>query len=485
MEHIEESEASLGRTLFAIGLGGYIAFLPLNWLSLGSAGGLEVRLSHMASIFLMLAFVLLRWRGSLAIFREPLVLRFVFFFACYLLVLWSSTFTGKFHGSGLALIAKQAIFLGIMFVTFELVTNAPMGERSLARLIYFSAAIGIILFSIVAFVVFSLQGKNLLVEYYKAISHGDTQMLRHGFYRTLFGAQLASDDINVSFKNGLIGAFCSIYFLLLAFSRPALASSEGRMLWFIKWFCVFACGFFVLTSISRSNMLVFMIGTCLGLVPQIRNVSAWALTIPVLLVPGAIFGLIFAADQLLEAGGELWSRFESLGGDNRFEMFSKTFDAIGRSGSWLVGAGVGSKIDFGVNELQVHNLFLASWYEAGIPALVCAFLFYCTIAYVWSQLLLRYSGEWWPFESSQVWFASMLMLPLIRMMVGGQGGNMSVNDWFTVSIVMAIYCAARQQFDVEAEEEDEEKDEEFEDENAEHDGETYVGEYGESEEEYA
>ena len=482
MEYADESEHNLGRTLFAIGLGCYIAFLPLNWLSLGSAAGLEVRLSHVASVFLMLAFAVLRWRGSLAILQHALVLRFVFFFGCYLLVLASSTFTGEFHGQGLSLILKQAIFLGIMLVTFELVTDAPMDERSLAKVIYFSSAIGILLFIMVAVGVFALQGKNLVAEYAYAIVRGDTQMLRHGMFRTLFGLQLNSEDVNVSFKNGLVGAFCSIYFMVLAFGRPALAEERSnRVMWFTKWFCLLACAFFVLTSISRSNMLVFMIGTSLGMVPQFRNLSARALVVPVVVMPVAILGLMFAAEQVLDASGEMLDRFEQLTEDNRFEMFSRTIDKIGRSDSWVTGAGVGSKIDFGINELQVHNLFLASWYEAGIPALVFAFLFYSTLAYVWTQLVLRYPGEWWPFESAQVWFASMLTLPLIRMMVGGQGGNMSVNDWFSVSIVLAIYSAAQRQFgtdDMEEESEDGEQGESVDDDS-------YVDEYGESEEEYA
>lgn len=433
----------LGRGLFALGLGAYIAFLPLNWLSLGNVGGLEFRLSYLAVAIMSLALLILRWRGRLAIGRVPIVLRFTFVFSCYLAVLFSSTFTGEFHPEGLGTIVKQIISLLTFLVIVELVIDAPMEEHSMARLIYIASAIGLVLFIAVAFMVFASQGKNLFVEYVGAITRGDTTTLRFHIYRTLFSLQTNAEDVNVSMKNGLNGAFCVIYYLLLAFGAPS-ASSGSRWMPTIKWLGVLTCATIVVTSLSRSNVLVLMIGTVVGFIPSVRSLSSRILVLPTLLSPLVLVGLIFAAERLLEATDEvLVSRFQTLAEDGRVEMFSKAISEIAQADSWWLGAGVGSKVDYGSNEIQIHNLFLASWYEAGIPAFAFAFTFYLIVISAWVNLVFRYRDAWWPFECSPTWLAALITLPLIRMMVGGQGGNMSVNDWFAVAFVFAVYGSAQ------------------------------------------
>src|SRR5690606_21912118 len=102
-----------------------------------------------------------------------------------------------------------------------------------------------------------------------------------------------------------------------------------------------------------------------------------------------------------------------------------TYAARGISERWLWGHGTGVTVN---NGLRAHNLFLSSWYECGMFTFLASVAFFLLIVIAWGNNMLGWlrtpGGASRPIDPD--WLFALPVLPLVRSMVSGEGGNFTL-----------------------------------------------------------
>lgn len=421
--------------IYIVGLIGSVASLSMNWVVLGSVGGLTVRPSDIFAGMLIVSVLCLKGKRPIAIltFGPARMLAIAFLF--YLGALLLSLITGRFSGAGIALIAKHAMRFGVFLVLTELFLTVEFSRSRLIALLLFGSALGLAVFVAAATI---MLGWKVIPEYTQAVVSGDIRALQFGFYPRLFST--LSVESPTSLRNALCGSFCVYFFV----GTSAIANTRtDRWNWqrTVALLTAILSLFLVAASVSRSNLLILIAGIACFFLQFALALGQRAARIPrsvvvacLILMATSLAIVVPQVERLPEIATSYSHRVESIGSDGRVHMLNVAGNAI--AGNWLLGRGAASTFQFQRSTSQFHNMILAGWYEAGLLGLTSTVFFCATIGI----LLLRFVSvaDTSLKPSAHYWLAGLAFLPLVRTQVGGQGGMLSCNDWFALSVLLVF-----------------------------------------------
>jgi O-antigen ligase len=288
-----------------------------------------------------------------------------------------------------------------------------------------------------------------VLEYAKAVLSGNAKELQFGFYPVLFNykagvliSKETGDYTGASLRNTLIGSFI-LFLILIQLYKPIFDTKRDRLARYIRGTSVTFSGVLVLLSVSRSNILVLGLSLALaGIIFLLRTRRILSVRKMVMGLAGVLL-LSIALVQIgnyLEGGAKvIGERLAELTDNPRIEMYAIALEKI--EVSPLLGYGAGTEIP--KFEHQVHNLFLAAWFEGGLLTLVCALLFYFTILIYWIRTIIRVITQprTWRLPISVHWVLVLPILPLFRAQVSGQGGNFTLIEWTCLAFFFGYLAA--------------------------------------------
>jgi O-antigen ligase len=447
------------RRLPVFGLSGalfvlFMLTLPVPWIELVHLGKFSVKPVHVALLALSLNLLFshrLR-QGLIDVAAEawPFALAYAFYLA---FLLFSSAWGSYVYGtSGIGQGAKYVPYFIAFFIVAAYFSQYRM--LRLDRAVLLGGTLSIALFLSLFALVFTFVGKNLFIEYLKAIARGDAKALQFEFYGILFnyasGEVVTKENaefISVSLRNTLMGYFISLIVWIWAI-RPASGTSQ-RGSQAVRVVLSTICALLVLLSVSRSNILVLVVAFMLAFTGRafLENPKAeggWGIRI-------LIFGSVVVLGSLLVImvgaaasgfGDLLLDRIMALSRDPRLSQYEASLGYIDRAP--FFGYGIGAEVPgFG---LQVHNIFLAAWFQSGIVGLAGSLAFYGLIWAAWLQAALCFIRD--NQVSSRLarhWILALPILPLFRSLVGGEGGNFTLIEWACLASFFGLLVAYRRE----------------------------------------
>lgn len=369
---------------------------------------------------------------------------FLFFVTLQLLsILWVTP-----EGNVQFIVGKQlTYFLATLFIAAAL-----HGAHALIslRAIYFGLLAGLLAFGAVFAYLSSVIGDGLVSLIVRSFIEGNSAALQFGVFPSLFnfvdGGLIGKDDADfqgTALRNTLVGVF--VITAILFWCR-----SERLRGFFVASFpylgavVTVICGFFILASVSRSNMLVFILAACVVVFMRLlaKNTADKSTRSRATVLIVAIAGMAFVSGNLLlsliEGLSTIGSqRFGNVAEEPRLVMYGQALAAINRHP--FAGIGLGAELP--IFEHRVHNLFLAAWFEGGIPLLLgasamYAALFRSVLKCARAQYKLDENGQ----KSLLLNAGGILaisILPLFRPLISGDGGAFTLVEWFCIALLLA------------------------------------------------
>lgn len=413
----------------------FVAFAPINWITLINIGGLSVKYMHLAIIPITACILFAAFRTKIFSFIKDNG----FIISSFILLLFTNFVVTYINGvtypSSLTYIAKN-FFYCIYFVLFGAVIYFRMKKPSFEKEITYSNTISILVFTLVASLIFHAIGRNFLGDMANFFIKGDSISLRYDLFKTLFNTDSNADtEIAANLRNTLIGAFIYIHFS----SHYAYKNIESRFLKSLNIVCILFSAFFILASVSRSNILVLMVGYFIYFVGEIlinRNMKKLYQLIIVCFV-GLSFIVIFwpKIENAFSDSTEMISgRLGELEDDARWSLDAEAFD--GFTHNFLTGKGSGATLSDGHS---VHNFIIGSAYQAGIFGLLLSLFFYFGVVGK-IGINMRYCSNY----NASFFIISLTAIPLLRTMESGNAGTLSLVEWFCLGFFCAFVAVAKE-----------------------------------------
>lgn len=390
----------------------FVSFL-MPWLSLGNIlGGFELRFFHV-TIFLLIIKKVLQKRITIKVI--PNSSNFTALFLLLFILFFISSFWSKDIAHGISLFFKNVIY----FAYFILISDFFLNDKKnfYRRLIKVSkiSVLAFVFFNILASIVLK---ENILFNAVVGLFSNESSKINYEYFYRIVNFDITSltfkewkdQGFHVpSFRNVLGASLVIIYGILDFIKKPSI----NEIL--IKYFLIAL----VFLSQSRSTMLIFGLIFILKFI--VNNNLSKKLILTILLSPIlVIIGLFF-----VDAG--LFNRFLELSKDARIVMYIETIYEIADNS--VFGSGFGSLVYVNDKSYHVHNFLLASWLSVGIIGLFISFL-------ILLELILKTINKIkFNVKDYKFYFIyGFPMLILIRMMIGGNNGLPSFQDWTAMSI---------------------------------------------------
>jgi len=352
------------------------------------------------------------------------------------------------HGNFVYLLGKQtAYFLCALFLAGALTGHY---RYTALKAGYWGLLGGLVVFTAVFAYLADVLGSGVWAAVTGALFEGDANALQFKVFSMLFnfydGQLIAKGDADfqgTALRNTLVGVF--VVTSVLFWSRTENVLSD-RFLGtpYITVAVTLLCGFFTIASVSRSNIIVFVIAGGVVMVTSFfyqssqsrsRKKSRWFLLVAGLaglLVSGNLLAAFFQG--LANIGIE---RFGNFANEPRWVMYDDALRGIEQR--ILLGHGLGAEIEsFGH---RVHNLFLASWYEGGIVLFFSSAAMYLSL--LRSVVVIHLRSIALPdFGRGRLLLApggvaALSILPLFRPLISGEGGAFTLVEWFCVAVLLA------------------------------------------------
>lgn len=419
-----------------------IMFAPLSWISLTGVGDSSIKLVHLSLLPLVFSLLFTTYQNAIIKFIE-----FNKFLIAFFLLLMFMNFVSLAVDENIDSFTKSvtyiiknlsylslALFFGGMMIVF---IDSPGFYKNLA----ISSALCVIVFIFVASLTYKAAGGNFLLDLFRFFFTGDIDGLRRALYKTIFitGNTNMDSDLQVNLINSLTGSFIIVNFTSLF----AFYNLENK---FYKAVCIFAyffSFFFVISSISRSNIIALIFGYAIYWGCEIifkqntRKIYQLVITFLVMLSLVLIFWTKIQT-ALSDTTNMYQERFGELDDNIRWSLNQEaiaTFTATPMN--FIFGKGSGAQLPSGH---AVHNFIIGSAYQAGIFGLIFSVLFYGGLIYA----VLRYATE---IRSKPYAFiiSALMSIPVMRMMESGDAGSPTLQEWFCVAFFLSYVLKKRQE----------------------------------------
>lgn len=424
-----------------------LAVLPLQWLNLAQIMGLRLKFAHVG-IFALGVMVLLSPAYRLAIARFGHAnWQLLLIAAGYIGVLGCSMLWGGMSQPAISLLAKMTTYL-VAFVLIGAAVQDTRPDAASAALFWGSAA-AVATFVAVATWTFLQVGRWLPAEYLAALAEGNISKLQFGFYLDLFNYtpdgfrdRGAEDWSGAPLRNTLIGSFV-VGFVLLQIGKRQVTQAHPGIATAVYWSASLLIALLVVGSLSRSNIIAFGLILLLASIPLLRNFRFSlnsALAVGLVALSATLVLLVHPDFQLW---GVVAQRIQEINADPRLGMFQTALSLIDERP--LLGYGVGAALP-GISKVQaIHNLFLASWYQAGLLGLVASISLYCVVLVTWLGALRRVLKLPHADATRLAWICGLPVLPLVRSLVSGEHGNFTLMEWTALALFLVLVRSALQE----------------------------------------
>jgi len=435
----------------------FITIIPFQWVVLIQILGLKVKPVHLSFIMIVLAFLNLNHKGIVFNKLTKVNGYFIYFFSLYLAMLIFAMLGSDNLNAGISVISKFTIYFVIFILLSTIIMALP--DEKIARLIYLAVPLGIFFFIGYAVYVFHTVGKNFLVEYILAVRHADVGTLHYKIYPMLFnfsGGTISGKEsdsfMGSSLRNMLMGVFITYMIILNMYGRCLQTQRNKGLILTISIGLTILFVLIVLSSVSRSAILILC--CCFGLVWfisklrlrkrfSLKKALGTVLFFMVIIISTLVYSeYFFGAQEILH------DRFTDMGStQSRIIMYQESLKLINEK--MILGHGPGARIEttpgrsIWEKDHRVHNLFFASWFEAGTGGLIASILFYFAIVWLWIRyiiLIINYPNRWL-LPISPEWTMTLPIVPLFRALLSGGGGMFALVGWFCLAMFFA--CIAR------------------------------------------
>lgn len=417
---------------------------PFQWLSFFSVAGLAFKPIHL-TLGLVIGLVLFEKRRLLweVVFRgygSAFVWVYIFYLIWYTLsVIWSGSLS-----IALPFLVKHIVYF-LYFLLLNLLVSKSVFQGSFVPASGIAALTGIALFAGYMIFVFVTQGSNLLSEYIKAILAQDENALLFQFYPVVFNYMAGDLVYLTSLRNAVMGVLIQ-YILLLLIWQQSLAGRWKPM----AWVTILIGIALVVTSVSRSNIITLAIVLLLPVAIILREknlrISQNKLSAKNVAISMTVAVIVFAVILFTE-GNVLFAslakiiaaRIREIAHDPRLVMYQNAISAIEQNIFW--GYGIGKQVfDANGKLLTVHNVFLASWLETGLPGMLFSVGWYFVLCMYFLKAIFhsRISLSGIPLY----WVVGLLIIPLLRILVSGSA-KFTITEWLALALFFGIMRGAQ------------------------------------------
>ena len=407
-----------------------MALLPLGWITLFKAGGFSVTLAYVPALALIAILPLrpVQLRGL-----GPVLSGFGFWllpYAIYLPLLYIALAGSEAQGMP---------FRQVFFVTAAVACAVALSvHRDAAALCRAGGAGALILVVIVIEVLAWRVGLSWLDAITRFVTSGDLNFVIYGFFRSVFNA-LNPDDaesVAASVKNGVaVAVFTSLVLFRAGFSGAARDRTGS-----IVTLLVFG----LLVMLNTRSVLLMAIAA-MPLVSVMSAVRRGGVTVAgsLGLMGACLIGLVTLSYVLTSDSVVLSTLFD------RFSFDDNSTGARTEQMRWAM-ARIDTAIWSGsgyaeVGGHPVHNLFVAAWMHAGLPAFLLVVTFYIGLVVTWVrfglQIVLRPAT--WALRLRPEWIAVLPLVPMFRVWLSGDAGHMNYIEWVAVGLFMGALAANR------------------------------------------
>ena len=407
--------------------------MPLSWITLYGVGDLSLKPMHLAIFPLFFCLLSKTFRRSLLDFIKKYQWLIVFFFLLMVVNYIATALSPVKNANSWSYIIKNCVYF-FCFLLFGGMSIIFIGSKNFCRHITISNTVCIIVFIIVASFTFQLTGGNFLGDLVKFFFAGDVSSLKYALYKTLFNASGVSGDSDVATNllNTLIGAFIFIHFTsLYAFNN--LKKTIFRVL---NIFNILFSVFFVISSVSRSNIIAVIFGYLIFWFSDIvfNGNKKRILRIIFIFILGVTFVLVFwtkIEDMFSGASTMIAGRFSELDQNARWALDAEALTTfLGDFQTFFIGKGSGAVLSDGHS---VHNFILGGAYQAGIMGLIISIAFYFGLMYS----VIKYAKILTKGKSAFI-MSALMAIPLIRAMEAGGAGSLTLQEWFCTAFFFAF-----------------------------------------------
>lgn len=399
-----------------------LSLLPIQWINVIALGSLNLKPMHLG--VLLLAMVSIVNQRQLKRGYSILVGTLMFWAPLMLYIFWSAfvTFTVTADGS-MGAFSR----LGMYFLIWVLIASRlAILEGGLRSTLYFSG-IGALLFFLLAAAISAAQAGLSLLEGFVALTQGNYEVFAWHFVGGIFNAFAGDEYQRLTIKNSMAGMLlvCSLAFLSAAHVHGAS--------WRFRAFNVGVALLYALLLpllLSRSVLASAGLAIALfGLIQTRRSGAQLLIKTGIVVFPLALLLAAYGGDRIWEViHALLLERDSSI--DARLGQYEAASAMIERS-PWI-GRGVGIVVGDNV----IHNLFLAAWAQSGLPGFLLAIGMYVGLLLSWinmSRMALRLEvADAWSVYAP--WLITIPVLPLFRVWIGGDGGNIDPSGWLGLAV---------------------------------------------------
>jgi O-antigen ligase/polysaccharide polymerase Wzy-like membrane protein len=428
-----------------------MAFLPLGWVAISKVSS-NVKYDDSAIKLFHLSFIPLAFCCIYASFRKNVfdfVKRYRFLIGSFLLLM-AMNFISTSINEIVSPLAKMYIIKNLVYFSFFILFGglclSLFQLKEKMKVFSVGAFLSVLVFIIVTS--FTYKGGIYIVELVKYFATGNLMGLRYGLFKSLYngGSVEKGSDFATALINTITGSFIFAHFIALYayFNSPSL---KYKILNIISLTVSF---FFVISSISRSNIIALLFGYLVYWGLEIilkKNLKIVLSLLGGLAVIAAfvIFALSNTAVQtaLSSTSSMYQERFEDLDENVRWQMNSQALQIIFSDPKHLVfGLGSGALLysaqyAFIDNDKSVHNFIIGSTFQAGIFGLILSCFFYFSQFFY----LIRYAPALSKYHKIFA-IAGVMSVPLIRQMESGNSGSLTFQEWFCLAFFLGIILSA-------------------------------------------
>ena len=405
-----------------------LSLLPIVWLRLGHAGPFSIELFHLGGIVLILCtFLAVSRVGSIVEVIKHNRL-WLIFFAFYLMIYFLAML---WHGTprGINPLVRQFFFL-IVAICFA---SRIQYYKFVPSTLYVAAVIGLFGFLLMFWMSAQRVNLSLAAEAMNVVTTGNVDRFLYRFIRPTLNAFSASKALEFgASKRNEISAALLVIWLFIKIGGSWMVKS-----WWMRGFDIclsVICLGLILIFMTRSvilSMIVVLAGV--GIHRLLSRRATWR-SVLVAMVAGLVVSLVLIKGEAIT--DLLFQRFveDTQSYKFRLSVYNFAIEQI-EAGLWFGSGFLPQK-----SGIRVHNIFLAAWAQAGIFAFWCALSFWLLLSVRALRVMFSRAAtqSQWRLPVGPEWVAALMVMPLFRVLLSGDSGNLNLPEWISIGGFMGL-----------------------------------------------